>query len=58
MKLFHFSISEYLNAKLEEKECDPIAGLEEHIPEDITVEHAAATWKISCEKREGYHGSQ
>ena len=51
----HFSLSQYVNAKLDELECVLIDDLEEYIPEDITVEHAVEAWKIACQKSEDYH---
>ena len=53
--LHYFSLSEYINAKLEGKDCDVIDGLEEYIPEDIKVEHAVEAWKVACQKSEDYH---
>ena len=51
----HFSLSQYMNAKLDELEREIIDDLEEYIPEEITVEHAVAAWKIACQKSEDYH---
>ena len=50
-----FSLSDYINAKLEEKGCDIIDGLEEFVPEDIEVQHAVEVWKVACQKSEDYH---
>jgi hypothetical protein len=51
----HFSLSQYINAKLDEKECDQIDGLEDYIPQDIQVKHAVEAWKVACQKSEDYH---
>ena len=50
-----FSLSQYMNAKLEEKNCAIIDGLKECIPEDIEVKHAVDAWKVACQKNEDYH---
>ena len=50
-----FSLSDYINAKLEEKECDIIDGLENCVPADIEVKHAVEVWKIACQKSEDHH---
>ncbi|CAB4012406.1 Hypothetical predicted protein [Paramuricea clavata] len=47
----NFSLSAYINAKLFEKDCDVIDGLEEYIPKDIKVEHAVEAWKVACKRR-------
>ena len=53
--LCHFSLSEYINTKLEAEEREPFDGLEEYITEDITVKHAVEAWKVACQKSEDYH---
>jgi hypothetical protein len=53
--LHYFSLSQYINAKLDEKQCDVIDGLEKYIQEDIKVEHAVEAWKVACQKRDNYH---
>jgi hypothetical protein len=51
----YFSLSEYINAKLDEKGCDVINGLGEYVSDDIKVEHAVEAWKVACRKSEDYH---
>ena len=56
---FHlFSLSQYINAKLDEKGCDEIEGLEEYIPEEIQVKHAVETWKVAYKKSENYYSER
>ncbi len=50
-----FSLSDYINAKLEERGCDVIDGLEDYIQKDIQVKHAVEAWKVACKKSEDYH---
>jgi hypothetical protein len=51
----HFSLSDYINLQLDTKQCEKIDGLEEHIPQDIQVQHAVDAWKVACQKSEDYH---
>ena len=53
--LYLFSLSQYINTRLEEQGRDIIVDLDKHVPEDITVRHAVASWKVACQKSENYH---
>ena len=50
-----FSLWQCVNIRLEAEEREPFDGLEEYIPEDITVKHAVEAWKVACQKSEDYH---
>ena len=51
----YFRLSDYLNAKLDEKGSDEIVDLDQYLPQDILLEHAVETWKIACQKSEDYY---
>ena len=53
--LYHFSLWQYVNIKLEAEEREAFESLDEYIPKDITVRHAVEAWTVVCQKSEEYH---